>query len=74
MGVPDEYWVEFTVYKMEGLANTWWKQVKRIMDVVGMTWEQFETLFNDQYFPQSYCDVPRPHGAVAVPYSTLLMG
>ena len=28
MGVPDEYWVEFAVYKMEGLANTWWKQVK----------------------------------------------
>ncbi|XP_024025409.1 uncharacterized protein LOC112092753, partial [Morus notabilis] len=24
------------------------------MDVVGLTWEQFETLFNDQYFPQSY--------------------
>ncbi|EXB68037.1 hypothetical protein L484_009644 [Morus notabilis] len=54
MGVPDEYWVEFTVYKIEGLANTWWKQVKRRMDVVGLTWEQFETLFNDQYFPQSY--------------------
>ncbi|XP_024033010.1 uncharacterized protein LOC112095379 [Morus notabilis] len=39
---------------MEGLANTWWKQVKRRMDVTGLTWEQFETLFNEQYFPQSY--------------------
>ncbi|XP_024026992.1 uncharacterized protein LOC112093198 [Morus notabilis] len=46
--------VEFAVYKMEGLANTWWKQVKRRMDVTGLTWEQFETLFNEQYFPQSY--------------------
>ncbi|EXB29173.1 hypothetical protein L484_019698 [Morus notabilis] len=54
MGVPDEYWVEFAVYKIEGLANTWWKQVKRRMDVIGLTWEQFETLFNEQYFPQSY--------------------
>ncbi|XP_024019293.1 uncharacterized protein LOC112090971 [Morus notabilis] len=54
MGVPDEYWVEFAVYKMEGLVNTWWKQVKRRMDVAGLTWEQFETLFNEQYFPQSY--------------------
>ncbi|XP_024017802.1 uncharacterized protein LOC112090532, partial [Morus notabilis] len=44
----------FNMYKMEGLANTWWKQVKRRMDVVGLTWEQFETLFNDQYLPQSY--------------------
>ncbi|EXB66622.1 hypothetical protein L484_024918 [Morus notabilis] len=24
------------------------------MDVTGLTWEQFETLFNEQYFPQSY--------------------
>ncbi|XP_024025041.1 uncharacterized protein LOC112092646 [Morus notabilis] len=54
IGVPDEYWVEFAVYKMVGLANTWWKQVKRIIDVTGLTWEQFETLFNEQYFPQSY--------------------
>ncbi|XP_024018876.1 uncharacterized protein LOC112090853 [Morus notabilis] len=52
--VPDEYWVEFALYKMEGLANTWWKQVKRRIDVTGLTWEQFETLFNEQYFPQSY--------------------
>ncbi|XP_024023770.1 uncharacterized protein LOC112092271 [Morus notabilis] len=54
MGVPEGYWVEFAVYKMEGLANTWWKQVKRRIDVAGLTWEQFETLFNEQYFPQSY--------------------
>ncbi|EXB31243.1 hypothetical protein L484_014724 [Morus notabilis] len=47
MGVPDEYWVEFAVYKMEGLANTWWKQVKRRMEVAGLTWEQFEMLFNE---------------------------
>ncbi|XP_024018222.1 uncharacterized protein LOC112090644 [Morus notabilis] len=41
---------------MEGLANTWWKQVKRRIDVAGLTWEQFETLLNEQYFPQSYRD------------------
>ncbi|XP_024030286.1 uncharacterized protein LOC112094194 [Morus notabilis] len=41
---------------MEGLANTWWKPVKRRIDVVGLTWEQFETLFNEQYLPQSYRD------------------
>ncbi|XP_024031838.1 uncharacterized protein LOC112094627 [Morus notabilis] len=41
---------------MKGLANTWWKQVKRRIDVTGLTWEQFETLFNKQYFPQSYRD------------------
>ena len=38
-GVPDEYWVEFVVYKTEGLANTSWKQVKRRIDVVGLTWD-----------------------------------
>ncbi|XP_024028938.1 uncharacterized protein LOC112093846 [Morus notabilis] len=56
MGVPYEYWVEFAVYKMGGLVNTWWKQVRRRIDVAGLTWEQFETLFNEQYFPQSYRD------------------
>ncbi|XP_024028603.1 uncharacterized protein LOC112093763 [Morus notabilis] len=56
MGVPDEYWVEFAVNKMEGLVNTWWKQVKRRIDVARLTWEQFEILFNEQYFPRSYRD------------------
>ncbi|XP_024032217.1 uncharacterized protein LOC112094746 [Morus notabilis] len=68
MGVLDEYWVEFTVYKMEGLANTWWKHVKRRMDVTGLTWEQFETLFNEQYFPQSYREEK------ALEYMSLLQG
>ncbi|XP_024018441.1 uncharacterized protein LOC112090707 [Morus notabilis] len=56
IGIPEEYWEEFTVYKMEGRASTWWKQVRRRLDVAGMTWEQFEVLFNEQYFPQSYMD------------------
>ncbi|XP_024030845.1 uncharacterized protein LOC112094388 [Morus notabilis] len=56
MGIPKEYWVEFAVYKMEGQASTWWKQVRRRLDVAGMNWEQFEVLFNEQYFPQSYRD------------------
>ncbi|XP_024027959.1 uncharacterized protein LOC112093529 [Morus notabilis] len=56
MGVPKEYWIEFAVYKMEGQASNWWKQVRRRLDVAGMTSEQFDVLFNEQYFPQSYRD------------------
>ncbi|XP_024019523.1 uncharacterized protein LOC112091040 [Morus notabilis] len=56
MGVPEEYWVEFTVYKMEGQASTWWKQVRIRLNVAGMTWEQFKVIFNEQNFPQSYRD------------------
>ncbi|EXB29428.1 hypothetical protein L484_022098 [Morus notabilis] len=54
MGVPDEYWVEFTAFKFEGPAGAWWKHIRRMQDVEGMTWEQFEALLNEQYFPQSY--------------------
>ncbi|XP_024028694.1 uncharacterized protein LOC112093783 [Morus notabilis] len=53
MGVPEEYRIEFTVYKMECQASNWWKPVRRRLNVAEMTWEQFETLFNEQYFPQS---------------------
>ncbi|XP_024027332.1 uncharacterized protein LOC112093353 [Morus notabilis] len=56
MRIPEEYWVEFTVYKMDGQASTWWKQVKIRLNVAEMNWEQFEVLFNEQYFPQSYRD------------------
>ncbi|XP_024018554.1 uncharacterized protein LOC112090749 [Morus notabilis] len=56
MGVTEEYWIEFAVYKMEGQASTWWKQVRKRLDVAGMTWEQFEVFFNEQYSPQSYRD------------------
>ncbi|XP_024021690.1 uncharacterized protein LOC112091693 [Morus notabilis] len=54
MGVPEEYWVEFAAYKFEGQASTWWKQTRRLHDVSTMTWELFEELFNERYFPQSY--------------------
>ncbi|XP_024021688.1 uncharacterized protein LOC112091691 [Morus notabilis] len=56
MGVPEKYWVEFAVYKFEGQASTWWKQTMRLHDVSTMTWELFEELFNERYFPQSYRD------------------
>ncbi|XP_024018677.1 uncharacterized protein LOC112090793 [Morus notabilis] len=55
MGVPDEYWVEFAVYKMEGLANTWWKQSYRdektleFMSLLqgDMSVREYEVKFND---------------------------
>ncbi|XP_024024260.1 uncharacterized protein LOC112092398 [Morus notabilis] len=56
MGVPDEYWVEFAAFKFEGPAGAWWKHIRRMQDVEGMTWEQFEALFNEQFFSQSYRD------------------
>ncbi|EXB81696.1 hypothetical protein L484_001429 [Morus notabilis] len=56
MGVLNEYWVEFAAFKFEGPAGAWWKHIRRMQDVEGMTWEQFEALFNEQFFPQSYRD------------------
>jgi len=37
MGVPNEYWVEFATFKFEGLAGAWWKHIRRMQDVEGMT-------------------------------------
>ncbi|XP_024021738.1 uncharacterized protein LOC112091709 [Morus notabilis] len=56
MGVPNEHWVEFAAFKFEGPAGAWWKHIRRMHEVEGMTWEQFKALFNEQFFPQSYRD------------------
>ncbi|XP_024023167.1 uncharacterized protein LOC112092120 [Morus notabilis] len=54
MGVPEEYWVDFVAFKFEGSTGTWWKRIRQMYDVENMAWEQFEELFNEQFFPQSY--------------------
>ncbi|XP_024018743.1 uncharacterized protein LOC112090813 [Morus notabilis] len=47
---------EFTAFKFEGPAGVWWKWIRRMRDVEGMTWEQFKVLFNEHFFPPSYRD------------------
>ena len=56
-GVLQEYRVEFASYKFEGQADFWWDRIKRTHDVNTMTWEQFEGLFYNRYFPQPYRDM-----------------
>ncbi|XP_024018582.1 uncharacterized protein LOC112090759 [Morus notabilis] len=53
---------------MEGQASTLWKQVMRRLNIAEMNWEQFEVLFNEQYFPQSYRD------EMAMEFMSLLQG
>ena len=49
LGVPEEYRVEFAVYKLEGGTNTWWKQAKRLERGGDISWDRFEELFYDRY-------------------------
>ena len=54
IGVPNKNKIEFVAYKFKGHASKWWQQVKKMYNVDNMTWEQFEVLYNDKCFPQSY--------------------
>lgn len=56
MGVPEEFKIEFAANKFEGCANIWWRQVKRMCDINNMSREQFDALFNEKYFQESYRD------------------
>ena len=48
--------MEFAAYKLEGGANTWWKQTKRLEHGGDLSWDKFKELFYDRYFPQGYRD------------------
>lgn len=54
--VPGNLRVGFAVYSLTGAAGYWWDLVKRTRDVESMTWDDFEQLFLNRYFPQAIRD------------------
>ncbi|GFS38418.1 hypothetical protein Acr_00g0057440 [Actinidia rufa] len=53
----DDMKVSFASYQLVGEANEWWESIKEAKGVdCGMTWADFESTFEDQYFPESYRD------------------
>ncbi|GFZ12799.1 hypothetical protein Acr_23g0011840 [Actinidia rufa] len=53
----DDMKVSFTSYQLIGEANEWWESIKEAKGVDrGMTWTDFESTFEDQYFPEAYRD------------------
>lgn len=67
--------VKLVACQLSGEANEWWKSVRATRkasremartagnvnepDVENMTWVEFETIFEDQYFPESFKDMLR---------------
>ncbi|XP_057734158.1 uncharacterized protein LOC130949463 [Arachis stenosperma] len=53
--VPEEQWVEFRTYQLQGEAQYWWQKTRRILqpDGVVIPWEVFRTKFYTKYFPDS---------------------
>ncbi|GFY91093.1 hypothetical protein Acr_07g0012890 [Actinidia rufa] len=56
----DDMKVSFASYQLVGKANEWWESIKEAKGVNrGMTWVDFESTFEDQYFPKAYLDEHR---------------
>ncbi|XP_016200015.1 uncharacterized protein LOC107641021 [Arachis ipaensis] len=53
--VPDERWVEFGTYQLQGEAQHWWQGMRRILqpDGVVISGELFRIKFYKKYFPSS---------------------
>ncbi|XP_058189315.1 uncharacterized protein LOC131306903 [Rhododendron vialii] len=43
--------IALATYQMQGEAQHWWNLMKNTNDVGTMTWERFEKIFLDKYFP-----------------------
>lgn len=47
----DDNRVALATYQMQGEAQHWWKLMKSTHAIETMTWEGFEEIFLDKYFP-----------------------
>ena len=49
--------VSFASYQLVGEANEWWESITETKGVNrGMSWADYESTFEDQYFPEAYRD------------------
>jgi len=54
LGCSEEQKVPFATFMLRDEADHWWESVKRTQpDALKMSWEKFQELFNDKYFPES---------------------
>ncbi|OWK25853.1 hypothetical protein AJ87_00290 [Rhizobium yanglingense] len=51
--IEEEFKVTCAVFHLKGDAGFWWKNMKSIRNVQGMTWEQFTQLFFEKYFSET---------------------
>ncbi|MBG9689342.1 hypothetical protein ABD91_00070, partial [Lysinibacillus sphaericus] len=54
LGCSEEQKVPFAAFMLRGEADYWWESIKRTQPAaLKMSWEKFQELFNDKYFPES---------------------
>ena len=56
MGCTDEQRVLFSSFLMEDRAKDWWDAVERRYPN-GLSWDKFQHVFTDRFFPQSHKDL-----------------
>ncbi|OVA07382.1 zinc finger protein [Macleaya cordata] len=50
---PEEYKQRFAAFQLVEDALDWWESRSQDLDTTTLTWQQFQAMFFDQYFPQS---------------------
>src|SRR3954463_14965781 len=48
---PDDGRIRLATHQLDSEADQWWQDKKETVDMTGMTWQGFKTLFLDKYFP-----------------------
>src|SRR4051812_20984433 len=47
----DDDRIRLASHQLDSEADQWWQDKKETVDLTGMTWQGFKTLFLDKYFP-----------------------
>src|SRR4051812_4278326 len=47
----DDEPIRLASHQLDSEADQWWQDKKETVDLTGMTWQGFKTLFLDKYFP-----------------------
>src|SRR3954462_9406008 len=49
--VNDDDRIRLASHQLDSEADQWWHDKKKTVNLEGMTWQGFKTLFLDKYFP-----------------------
>ncbi len=51
--VDNDLWMATAPFYLQGEASRWWKGYEEIRGLEGMTWEMFQRVFLNEFFPES---------------------
>ncbi|TYK22952.1 reverse transcriptase [Cucumis melo var. makuwa] len=60
MNCPEERKVRLATFLLQKEAEGWWKSIlARHSDARGLDWQTFRGIFEDKYYPSTYCEAKR---------------